>query len=134
MLYPKKFKEKEKIRLLAIHKDTTGSGKTTTITRYVNNFPDYKNFILKYRYQYDVYNQLATVKPVKQKNGYESYSGGMGNQRLRKVLFLDFDLKDYPNYDTSSAADFSNMIKEKIPNLFLHACIMSGHCPLSAPL
>lgn len=127
MLYPKNFKEKERIRLLAIHKDTASSGKTTTITRYVNNFSDYKDFILKYRYQYDVYNQLATVKPVKQKDGYEAYSGGMGNQRLRKVLFLDFDLKDYPNYDTSSAADFSNMIKEKIPNLFLHACTMSGH-------
>lgn len=127
MLYPKNFKEKEKIRLLAIHKDSTCNGKTTTITRYVNNFSDYKDFILKYRCQYDIYNQLATVKPVKQKDGYETYGGGISNQRLRKVLFLDFDLKDYPDYDTSSAADFSNIIKEKIPNLFLHACTMSGH-------
>ena len=50
MLYPKKFKEKERIRLLAIHKDAASSEKTTAITRYVNNFSDYKDFILKCRY------------------------------------------------------------------------------------
>lgn len=127
MLYPEKFKEKEKIRLLAVHKDTAGNGNTTAITRYVNNFSDYKDFILKYRYQYDIYNQLATVKPAKQKDGRETYSGCTGSQRLRKVLFLDFDLKDYPGYDTSGAAGFSDMIKEKIPGMFLHACTMSGH-------
>ena len=45
--------------------------------------------------------------------------------RQRSVLFIDFDKKDYQNLH--SVQEFTQMIKDKLPNLFLHAIYDSGN-------
>lgn len=120
MLFPTYLRENEYIRLIALRRDENGNvGQKygDRIIRYVNNFDDYKNFVFKYRYTHDVYNQIATNRNNK--------DGTIKSQRCRKVLYLDFDKKDYP--ELKSAMDCTAMIKEKLPKLFLHACISSGH-------
>lgn len=120
MLYPYKLKENEYIRMLALRRDkdgNVGSEKGDKIVSYVNNFEAYRSFIYKYRSTHDVYNQIATNR------GKEN--GNIHSQRCRKVLYLDFDAKDYP--EMKDARDCTSMIKDKIPKLFLHACISSGH-------
>ena len=116
MLFPSKFREDEYIRLIALRRDSNGNI-ASSVVKFVQNFEDYRVFIQKYRYTHDVYNQLATNR------GQES--GNANSQRLRRILFLDFDKKDYPNFH--DAHDFTAMIKSKIPKLYFHACINSGH-------
>ena len=116
MLYPSRLKDGEYIRMVALRRNETGTVVSTVID-FVQTFEEYNSFILNYRYTHDVYNQIATNR------GNES--GNSNSQRLRHVLFLDFDKKDYP--DLKVAQDFTAMIKAKMPRLFLHACIDSGH-------
>lgn len=116
MLYPLTFKENEYVRLIALRRDSEGKV-IRSVVQFVQSFEEYANFVQKYRYNYDVYNQLATNR------GKDN--GTVSSQRLRRVLFLDFDRKDYP--DLKEAHDFTNLIKGKIPKLFLHACTDSGH-------
>lgn len=116
MVYPSSFREDEFIRLIALRRDQDGKV-ISSVVKFVQNFEDYKTFVQKYRYTHDVYNQLATNR------GQES--GNASSQRLRRILFLDFDMKDYSNFH--DAHDFTAMIKSKIPKLYLHACINSGH-------
>ena len=115
MLYPDKLKANEYIRLVVIHRNEDGT--QNTIVRYAKNFEKYREFILKYRYSYDVYNQIATNR--------NNIDGSRKSQRYRKVLYLDFDRKDYPDID--HVKDFSRMIKKKFPNLFIHGIYDSGH-------
>lgn len=116
MLFPSKFREDEYIRLIALRRNTEGQV-INSVVDYVQSFEEYRTFVQKYRYTHDVYNQIATNK------GKEN--GTASSQRLRRVLFLDFDFKDYP--DLHDAHDFTAMIKAKIPKLYLHACTNSGH-------
>ena len=116
MLYPSRLRDGEYIRMVALRRNETGTVVSTVID-FVQTFEEYQSFILNYRYTHDVYNQIATNR------GNES--GNSNSQRLRRVLFLDFDKKDYP--DLKVAQDFTAMIKAKMPRLFLHACIDSGH-------
>ena len=116
LLFPDTLREKEYVRLIAIRRSRDGTVERTHI-QFVKSYEEYERFILKYRCAYDVYNQLATNR------GNEK--GNKGSQRQRKVLYLDFDKKDYP--DLTCVQDFSGMIKEKFPKLFLHAIIDSGH-------
>lgn len=120
MLYPTTLKDNEYIRMIALRRDKSGNvgtEKGDRIISYVKDFESYRSFIYKYRYTHDVYNQIATNRDRK--------DGTIGNQRSRKVIYLDFDKKDYPNL--KDARDCTEVIKEKIPKLFLHACISSGH-------
>lgn len=120
MLYPEKLKDNEYIRMLALRRDESGqvgTAKGDRITNYVKDFESYCNFIYKYRCTHDVYNQLATNRG--------NSRGTADNQRQRRVLYLDFDNKDYP--DIKNAMECTQLIKEKIPKLFLHACSSSGH-------
>lgn len=116
MLFPSKFREDEYIRLIALRRNTEGQV-VNSVVDYVQSFEEYRTFVQKYRYTHDVYNQIATNR------GKEN--GTASSQRLRRVLFLDFDFKDYP--DLHDAHDFTAMIKAKIPKLYLHACTNSGH-------
>ena len=116
MLYPSTLREDEYIRMIALRRSRDGQV-VSSIVDFVKSFDDYCKFIQKYRYTHDVYNQLATNRG--KEKGTES------TQRLRRVLFLDFDLKDYPEFH--DAQDFTAMIKKKIPKLYLHACVNSGH-------
>lgn len=120
MLYPEKFKDNEYIRMIALRRDkdgNVGKNEEDKIIRYVNSFKSFQWFINKFRETHDVYNQIATNRGRK--------DGTITSQRMRKVIYLDFDRKDYP--DMKDARDCTHMIKEKIPKLFLHACISSGH-------
>lgn len=102
--------------MVAIRKDKHGNPVATKVG-FVKNFEEYAAFVEKYKFTHDVYNQIATNRGDK--------DGKKTTQRQRRVLFLDFDGKDYP--ELHDASDFSSLIHEKLPQLFLHACVASGH-------
>ena len=112
MLYPDKLKDDEWIRLVRINKISN-----ETFVDYIKTYDEYYNYIQTYKWNFDLYNQLATN--IGRDKGTES------QQRTRRVLFLDFDQKDYERL--SGAKAFTGFIKSKIKKLFLHACINSGH-------
>lgn len=108
MLYPDKLKDDEWIRLVRINKISN-----ETFIDYIKTYDEYYNYIQTYKWNFDLYNQLATN--IGRDKGTES------QQRTRRVLFLDFDQKDYERL--SGAKAFTGFIKSKIKKLFLHACI-----------
>lgn len=112
MVYPEKLRQDEYIRLIAINK----SSDPVTKVEYVKTLEEFKTFALRHRDQYDVYAQLATNRG---KSG-----GSKQSQRQRRVLFLDFDCKDHP--ELSGAEDCTELIKDKLPKLFIHGCVASG--------
>lgn len=113
MLYPEQLEENEYIRMLAMRK---GEGEKRRVS-YVRSFDEFVRFIAMYRYGYDVYCQLAT--------NLGKESGSAESQYRRKVLFLDFDLKDYPEF--KEAHDVTAFVHDKLPKLFIQACVFSGH-------
>ncbi len=120
MLYPEKLKDNEYIRMIALRRNKDGEvGKNEgdREIRYVKGFKSFQWFINEFRETHDVYNQIAT--------NYGRRNGTITSQRMRKVIYLDFDRKDYPNM--KDARECTQMIKDKIPKLFLHGCINSGH-------
>lgn len=120
MLFPEKLKDNEYIRMIALRRNKDGEvGKKEgdREIRYIKSFSAFQWFINEFRETHDVYNQIAT--------NYGKKDGTITSQRMRKVIYLDFDRKDYPNI--KDARDCTQLIKEKIPKLFLHGCINSGH-------
>jgi predicted transcriptional regulator len=116
MMFPSIFRDNEYVRLIALRRDFHGNVIASKV-EYVKTFQDYAAFVQKYRYTHDVYNQIATNR------GKEK--GTKSTQRQRKVLFLDFDKKDFP--ELQDASDFTKWIHNKLPKLYLHACMNSGH-------
>lgn len=127
MLFPKVLKENEYVCLFLVKTDEQGnpvldeSGNEIKFHKYVKNFDQYQECIKRYKYNFHVYNALATVKTDKNNELHRRTV----NMRQQKVLFIDFDRKDYP--DLKNAHDFTKMIKDKLPDLFLHAYYDSGH-------
>lgn len=119
MLYPENLKENEYICLFLSKTDENGN--EIKFHKYVKNFEEYEKCIDNYKYNYHIYNALATVKKDKNNELHRKKA----NMRQQRVLFLDFDKKDYP--DLNNVFDFTKMIKNKLPNLFLHAYYDSGH-------
>lgn len=120
LLFPEKLKDNEYIRMIALRRNKDGEvGKKEgdREIRYIKSFSAFQWFINEFRETHDVYNQIAT--------NYGKKDGTITSQRMRKVIYLDFDRKDYPNI--KDARDCTQLIKEKIPKLFLHGCINSGH-------
>lgn len=115
-MFPSTFRDNEYVRLIALRRDFHGNVIASKV-EYVKTFQDYAAFVQKYRYTHDVYNQIATNR------GKEK--GTKSTQRQRKVLFLDFDRKDFP--ELQDASDFTKWIHNKLPKLYLHACMNSGH-------
>lgn len=116
MLYPDKLKDDEWIRLVGIRKLEK---ETKQIIEYVKTFDEYFKFVQNNKLQYDLYNQLAINR--------NTDNGTLKSQRCRKVLYLDFDLKDFDHLKNPDAEKFTDIIKAKFPKLFLHACVNSGH-------
>ena len=116
MMFPNSLKDNEYVRLIALRRDTHGNVIASKV-EYVQTFEEYAAFAQKYRYTHDVYNQIATNRGTEK--------GTKSTQRQRKVLFLDFDKKDYP--ELQDASDFTKWIHDKLPKLYLHACMNSGH-------
>lgn len=127
MLYPEKLKDNEYVALFFMKTDKNGNavigrdGKKVEFHKYAKDFEEYQGYIDKYRYNFHVYNALATVKAGSDGEPHRRE----GNMRQQRVLFIDFDKKDYP--DLKDAHDFTKMIKEKLPNIFIHAYYDSGH-------
>ena len=85
-------------------------------TWYIKNVSELEDIIKKYKYNWNLYIGLATTKG---KNETAEY------MLARKVMFLDFDLKDYPQYN--DVKDFEQHIKRNLHYLFYHAVVDSGN-------
>ena len=124
MLYPGDLRSDEYVRLVGIRKNPDGTSET--LTRFIRTFDEYKTFVYRYRYTYDLYGQLATNRGTDH--------GTIETQYRRRVLFLDFDQKDHPEIKT--AHNVTAAIHEKLPKLFIHTIVDSGHgyhCYVSVP-
>lgn len=127
MLYPSQLKENEYVCLFMVKTDKEGNtacnedGSEIKFHKYVKNYEQYEEYIGKYKYNYHIYTALATVKFDKNKELHRREA----NMRQRRVLFIDFDKKDYPNLH--NVQEFTQMVKDKLPNLFLHAIYDSGN-------
>lgn len=127
MLYPSKLKENEYVCLFMVKADAQGKtvlnadGDEIKFHRYVKNFDQYYECVEKYKHNYHIYSCLATVKTDRKGELHRRES----NIRQQSVLFIDFDKKDHENLHR--AEEFTKLIKDKLPDLFLHACYDSGH-------
>lgn len=127
MLFPKELKENEYVCLFLVKTDSAGNvlldkdGNEIKFHKYVKNFEQYRECVRKFKHNFHVYNALATVKEDRKGELHRREA----NMRQRRVLFIDFDKKDYPEY--KDVFSFSKMIKDKFPDLFLHAYYDSGH-------
>ena len=127
MLYPEKLKDNEYVALFFMKTDKDGNvligkdGKKVEFHKYAKNFEEYQDYIDRFRYNFHVYNALATVKVGSDGEPHRREA----NMRQQRVLFIDFDKKDHPNL--KDAHDFTKMIRKKLPNVFLHAYYDSGH-------
>ena len=127
MLYPEKLKENEFVCLFLVKTDKEGNpeydadGNEVKFHKYAKSYQQYQEIVEKYKHNFHVYNALATVKMDKN----EELHRREANMRQRQVLFIDFDKKDYENLTT--AQEFTSLIKDKLPDVFLHACYDSGH-------
>lgn len=107
-----KLEDNEFVRLVAIKADND----KIVVTKFIKHVAEIEEFIGKYKYNYNIYIGLATTK---------GENGEAKSMYKRKVLLLDFDKKDYPEY--TDVVDFSRHIKGKIPILFNHMVIDTGH-------
>jgi predicted transcriptional regulator len=127
MLYPEKLKDNEYVALFFIKTDKNGNevvgrdGEIVKFHKYAKNFEEYQDYIDRFRYNFHAYNALATVKAGSDGEPHRR----KGSMRQQRVLFIDFDKKDYPNL--KDVYDFTKMIRKKLPNVFLHAYYDSGH-------
>lgn len=103
----------EYVRLKAIKKTEESTQIKTFFIKHVNEI---ETVIAKYKYITNLYVGLSTCRG---QNETEEY---MWN---RRVVALDYDRKDYPQYETIK--DFSEHIKRKIPYLFYHCIVDSGN-------
>ena len=83
----------------------------------MRGFEEYKDFVMKYRVGFDLFNQIATNRGTE--------DGKKVSQWRRRVLFLDFDKKDYPEMKT--VRDCTAWIHGKLEKLFVHCIVDSGH-------
>ena len=127
MLYPSQLNENEYVCLFMVKTDEEGNpvyhkdGTEIKFHKYVKKYEQYEELIKKYKYNYHIYTALSTVKFDRKKELHRREA----NMRQRRVLFIDFDKKDYQNLH--SVQEFTQMIKDKLPNLFLHAVYDSGN-------
>lgn len=127
MLYPSQLNENEYVCLFMVKTDEEGNpvyhkdGTEIKFHKYVKKYEQYEELIKKYKYNYHIYTALSTVKFDRKKELHRREA----NMRQRRVLFIDFDKKDYQNLH--SVQEFTQMIKDKLPNLFIHAVYDSGN-------
>lgn len=120
MLYPMTLQKTEYIRLSVHGKNSDGTAFQRN--EFVKDFEEYIAVIEKYIGYCDIFNALSTVR-IRSKDGKPK--GTEFNQVRRQVLFLDFDKKDYPQFG-NDIYQFTNLIKSRFPDLFLHAYYNSG--------
>lgn len=109
-----KLKPNEYVRIVAIR---PREGKDPISKEfYITSVTELTNIIGKYKFTFNLYVTISTTK---------GKSGKAEDMWARKVMFLDFDKKDYPQYE--EAKDFTDHIKRKIPHLFNHCLVDSGN-------
>lgn len=116
MLYPTILKDDEYIRIVLLRKGDNNSFQKAI---FVKTFEEFEATISKYKYNYDVYTQLATNRG--------NTDGTKTSQRQRKVLYLDFDFQDYPELANEDISVFSAKIKDKLPHLYISCGVASGN-------
>ena len=121
MLFPAELKENEYVRLVVVKPPTPENPEPIPKALFVKDFQEYADMVRKYKYTHHVYNSLCTVKEIDGEPG-----GTVAYQRQRRVLYIDFDLKDFPELKNPDAYYFSQLIKEQFPNIFIHAYYASG--------
>ena len=109
-----KLKEQEFIRIKAIKPREPDD--PLIKTWYIKTVAELEDIIKKYKYNWNLYIGTCTTKGENETAEY---------MMARKVLFLDFDKKDYPQYD--DVKDFTEHVKRILPYLFYHAVIDSGN-------
>ncbi len=119
LLYPEQLEEDEYVYLLFTTLNQSGGYAPEQV--FVRSFDEYCTEIEKRRYKANIFNGLATVVP--DENG--NLGSAKENQYRRQVLFFDFDRKDFP--DLNDANDFTQLIKDKFPKLFIQSIYDSGH-------
>jgi hypothetical protein len=109
-----KLKADEYVRIKAIKKREHDA--PLIKTWYIKRVAELEGIIKKYKYNWNLYCGISTTK------GQHETAEYMMN---RKIMFLDFDLKDYPQYNDVN--DFEQHIKRNLHYLFYHAVVDSGH-------
>lgn len=109
-----KLKEQEFIRIKAIKQREHDA--PLIKTWYIKSVAELEDIIKKYRFNWNLYIGTCTTKGQHETAEY---------MMSRKVMFLDFDKKDYPQYD--GVQDFTAHIKRILPYLFYHAVVDSGN-------
>ncbi|MBQ3161830.1 MAG: hypothetical protein IJC04_06855 [Oscillospiraceae bacterium] len=104
--------DNEFVRIVAIKAEN----EDISLQKFFKHKSEIEEFIKKYKYNYHIYIGLATTK---------GQSGEASHMYKRKVLMLDFDRKDYPEY--TDVTDFSTHIKSRIKTLFNHMIVDTGH-------
>ena len=92
------------------------ANKSSSQNIYVKTVKEIKAVIRKYHDNYNLYIGLATTRG---KDGIAEH------MRTRKVLMLDFDKKDYPDF--KSVEDFTAMLKRRMSMLYIHMIVDSGN-------
>ena len=84
-------------------------------THFLRTIDDIKAEVAKYRHNFQLYIGLSTVKGKSTKTE---------DMRARQVIMLDFDRKDWGQFET--VEEFSALIKSKVP-LFTHCIVDTGN-------
>lgn len=92
------------------------ANKSSSQNIYVKTVKEIKAVIRKYHDNYNLYIGLATTR---------GKDGKAEHMRTRKVLMLDFDKKDYPDF--KSVEDFTAMLKKRMSMLYIHMIVDSGN-------
>ena len=113
MIIPQDLAEDEFVRILAIRK--IHESEKIEKPFYARTYDEFAEIVKKHKHNWNLFINLATT---------DGKGGKLENLRKRKVLFLDFDKKDYPQF--KDIRDFTKHIKSKLPKLYNHAIVDSG--------
>ena len=110
LVIPQPLEENEYIRLLMISTKTE-----IPKVLYLKTFEEVSEAIKKHIFYCNIFISLAT---------YLKKGADEPEIYRRQVIFLDFDKKDFPDFEELS--QYSNLIKSKFPSLFYHCVVASG--------
>lgn len=106
--------EDEYIRIVA--KKSCKENDDVTIMKFFKTKTEIAEFVESHKFVFNIFIGLSTTK---------GQGGKAENMYKRKVLFFDFDRKDYPTY--KEVKHFSYHIKKALPTLFYHMIVDTGH-------
>lgn len=117
LLFPSQLENNEFIRIVAFKSNSSTKEQSLTKQFYVQTFQEFEKIVINYRYNWNLFVTSSTTRG--------NVSGSTEYMWHRKVLFFDFDKKDFPQF--TEFKDFAMHFKINIPDLFFHAAIDSGN-------